>query len=78
MQLAQAVAAIMISDFVRKFCAEIGDADLVIWTGDPFEPLSQPKAVFIAGKAQPMTSRQIELRDRYKDLSGPYPVAYPK
>jgi imidazolonepropionase-like amidohydrolase len=54
------------------------DADLVIWTGDPFEPLSQPKAVFIAGKAQPMTSRQIELRDRYKDLSGPYPVAYPK
>lgn len=54
------------------------EADLVIWTGDPFEPLSQPKAVFIAGKAQPMTSRQIELRDRYKDLSGPYPVAYPK
>lgn len=54
------------------------DADLVIWTGDPFEPLNQPKAVFIAGKAQPMTSRQIELRDRYKDLSGPYPVAYPK
>lgn len=54
------------------------DADLVIWTGDPFEPLSQPKAVFIAGKAQPLTSRQIELRDRYKDLSGPYPVAYPK
>ncbi|WP_374655802.1 amidohydrolase family protein [Phenylobacterium sp.] len=54
------------------------DADLVIWTGDPFEPLSQPKAVFIAGKAQPMTSRQIELRDRYKDLSGPCPVAYPK
>lgn len=54
------------------------DADLVIWTGDPFEPLSQPKAVFIAGKAQPMTSRQLELRDRYKDLSGPYPVAYPR
>jgi len=54
------------------------DADLVIWTGDPFEPLSQPKAIFIAGKAQPMTSRQLELRDRYKDLSGPYPVAYPR
>lgn len=54
------------------------EADLVIWTGDPFEPLSQPTAVFIRGQAQPMTSRQIELRDRYKDLSGPYPVAYPR
>lgn len=54
------------------------DADVVIWTGDPFEPLSQPTAVFIRGEAQPLTSRQTELRDRYKDLSGPYPVAYPK
>ncbi|HEY9235954.1 MAG TPA: amidohydrolase family protein, partial [Phenylobacterium sp.] len=54
------------------------DADLVVWTGDPFEPLSQPTAVLIRGQAQPLTSRQIELRDRYKDLSGPYPVAYPR
>ena len=54
------------------------DADLVIWTADPFEPLSQPTAIFIRGQAQPLTSRQIELRDRYKDLSGPYPVAYPR
>lgn len=54
------------------------EADLVIWTGDPFEPLSQPTAVFIRGQAQPMTSRQLDLRDRYKDLGGPYPVAYPK
>ena len=52
------------------------DADLVIWTGDPFEPLSQPTAVFIHGQAQPMTSRQIELRDRYKTLGGPLPPAY--
>ena len=52
------------------------DADLVIWTGDPFEPLSQPTAVFIRGQSQPMTSRQIELRDRYKTLSGGYPTAY--
>jgi imidazolonepropionase-like amidohydrolase len=52
------------------------DADLVIWTGDPFEPLSQATAVFIHGQAQPMTSRQIELRDRYKDLGGPLPPAY--
>jgi imidazolonepropionase-like amidohydrolase len=52
------------------------DADLVIWTGDPFEPLSQPTAVFIHGQAQPMTSRQIELRDRYKDLGRPLPPGY--
>lgn len=52
------------------------DADLVIWTGDPFEPLSQPTAVFIRGQSQPMTSRQIELRDRYKTLGGAYPPAY--
>ncbi len=52
------------------------DADLVIWSGDPFEPLTQAKAVFIKGVAQPMTSRQLELRDRYKDLNRPLPPAY--
>jgi len=52
------------------------DADLVIWTADPFEPLSQPTAVFIHGQQQPMTSRQLELRDRYKDLNRPLPPGY--
>ena len=52
------------------------DADVVIWTGDPFEPLSQPTAVFIHGQQQPMTSRQLELRDRYKNLGRPLPPAY--
>jgi len=52
------------------------DADLVVWTGDPFEPLSQATAVFVHGRAQPMTSRQTELRDRYKTLGGPLPPAY--
>ena len=52
------------------------DADVVIWTGDPFEPLSQPTAVFIKGVQQPMTSRQIELRDRYKDLHRDLPPGY--
>ena len=32
--------------------------------------------VFIHGEAQPMTSRQIELRDRYKDLGRPLPPGY--
>lgn len=40
-------------------------ADLVIWTGDPFQPMSQPQAVFIAGAEQPLTSRGQALRDRY-------------
>jgi imidazolonepropionase-like amidohydrolase len=52
------------------------DADLVIWTGDPFEPLSQPTAVYIHGQSQPMTSRQLELRDRYRDLGRPLPPGY--
>jgi imidazolonepropionase-like amidohydrolase len=52
------------------------DADVVVWSGDPFEPLSQPKAVFIKGQEQPLTSRQLELRDRYRDLNTPYPPEY--
>lgn len=52
------------------------DADLVVWSGDPFEPLSRPQLILIEGKPQPLTSRQIELRDRYKDLNRPYPPEY--
>jgi imidazolonepropionase-like amidohydrolase len=52
------------------------DADVVVWSGDPFEPLSQPKAIFIRGEEQPLTSRQLELRDRYRELNGAYPPAY--
>jgi imidazolonepropionase-like amidohydrolase len=52
------------------------DADVVVWSGDPFEPLSQPIAVFIRGEAQPLTSRSLELRDRYKDLNRPLPPQY--
>jgi imidazolonepropionase-like amidohydrolase len=52
------------------------DADVVVWSGDPFEPLTQPTAVFIRGEAQPLTSRSLELRDRYMDLHRPYPPQY--
>lgn len=52
------------------------DADLVIWSGDPFEPLSTPRAVYIRGQAQDLTTRQTELRDRYKDPGAPLPPAY--
>jgi imidazolonepropionase-like amidohydrolase len=40
-------------------------ADVVIWSGDPLEPLTQPVAVFIRGEQQPMRSRSLDLRDRY-------------
>jgi len=45
------------------------DADVVIWDGDPLDVTSAPTAVFIRGVPMPMTSRQTELRDRYRDLS---------
>ena len=41
-------------------------ADVVIWSGDPLEPLSQAEAVYVGGEAQAMTSRQFLLRDRYR------------
>jgi imidazolonepropionase-like amidohydrolase len=52
-------------------------ADVVVWTGDPLEPLSRPTAVFIDGREQPLTSRQTELRDRYLNGGeGDRPPAY--
>ena len=42
------------------------EADVVIWSGDPFEPLTQLEALFIRGEQQPLESRHTLLRDRYK------------
>lgn len=44
-------------------------ANFVVWRGDPFELSVVPEAVIIRGKPVPMTSRQTELRERYRDLS---------
>ncbi len=52
------------------------DADVVVWDGDPLELSSFPEAVFIRGVQIPMESRQLELRDRYKDVGGTQPHAY--
>ena len=53
--------------------------DVVVWDGDPLELTSAPMAVLIDGVAQPMTSRQLQLRDRYRDLTpGALPKAYSK
>jgi imidazolonepropionase-like amidohydrolase len=46
------------------------EASLVAWSGDPFEPLTRPRHVFIAGHEQPLRSRQTELRDRYRSGKG--------
>jgi imidazolonepropionase-like amidohydrolase len=54
------------------------DADVAIWGSDPLEVTTFPDAVFIRGVQMPMKTRQTELRDRYKDLSGPLPPAYGK
>jgi imidazolonepropionase-like amidohydrolase len=52
-------------------------ADVVLWDGDPLELSSAPTAVWIDGRAQPMRSRQSQLRDRYLvPTEGALPKAY--
>ncbi|MCF8505560.1 MAG: amidohydrolase family protein [Caulobacter sp.] len=53
------------------------EADVVLWTGDPLETSSWPKAVFIGGVEQPQGARAFELRDRYATPGAMgYPPAY--
>jgi len=40
-------------------------ADLVLWEGDPLDVAHYAQQVWLGGRAQPMRSRQTELRDRY-------------
>jgi imidazolonepropionase-like amidohydrolase len=51
------------------------DADIVIWSGDPLEPLSAPTAILIKGVEQPLRDRDLDLRDRYLH-PGVMPAAY--
>ena len=44
------------------------DADLVIWSGDPFELSTAADQVFIKGREMPRTTRQTELLRRYRTL----------
>lgn len=54
-------------------------ADVVIWSGDPLEPLSNAETIFIGGAEQAPTSRQFLLRDRYATGGeGAMPPAYPR
>ena len=40
-------------------------ADLVIWDGDPLEPSTLPKYVYINGKNMDLTTRATRLTERY-------------
>lgn len=51
-------------------------ADLVVWTGDPFELSSWPEAVVIRGRVQPEDSRQKALLERYRSLEDSPRPAY--
>jgi imidazolonepropionase-like amidohydrolase len=44
------------------------DADLVVWSGDPFELLTNVEYVFIRGNEVEMQTRQTELLARYRTL----------
>ena len=67
-----AIAAITVNPAkIFGFAGEFGElkagaaGDVVVWTGDPLEPLSQPVAVIIDGVEQPLQARNLMLRDRY-------------
>ena len=60
----------------RTGSIEVGkDADLVLWSGDPFETSTYPVAVFVGGQQQPQDARILKLRDRY---AKPSPDGYPR
>jgi imidazolonepropionase-like amidohydrolase len=47
-------------------------ANVVVWTGDPFEFSTGVEHVFIRGKEIPLRSRQTELMERYRTLPPKY------
>ncbi|HUH05725.1 MAG TPA: amidohydrolase family protein, partial [Kofleriaceae bacterium] len=44
-------------------------ADLVVWSGDPFEHSTRVEHVFIGGARQSLVTRQKRLLERYRTLS---------
>ena len=45
-------------------------ANIVVWSGDPFEPSSAPEHIFIKGREIEHDSRQLRLLERYRNLDG--------
>lgn len=50
------------------------DADVILWDGDPFEPLSAVISVFLRGREVDPDTRQRALRERYRPRSPPEPL----
>jgi imidazolonepropionase-like amidohydrolase len=46
-------------------------ANLVIWSGDPFDFSAVAEKVYIKGREQPLRTRETELRDKYRTLPPP-------
>ena len=44
------------------------DADVVVWSGDPFELTTGPEHVFIQGREMSKDTRQRQLLDRYRTI----------
>ena len=44
------------------------DADLIVWSGDPFELTTIAERVFIRGQEMSRDTRQRQLLERYRDL----------
>ncbi len=56
---------------------EVGkDADVVVWSGDPFELTTAVEHVFINGREMSDETRQRALFNRYRRLGGALPEAY--
>jgi imidazolonepropionase-like amidohydrolase len=47
-------------------------ANVVVWSGDPFEFTTAVERVFIRGREIALVSRQTELLDRYRTLPPKY------
>lgn len=52
------------------------EANLVIWSGDPFELMTRAEQVFIHGQPMPPDNRQRELLARYRTLTDTLPPQY--
>ena len=52
------------------------EADVVVWSGDPFEPLSRAEHVFVNGVEQDAATRQDRLLERYREINEAMPEAY--
>jgi imidazolonepropionase-like amidohydrolase len=57
----------------RSGSLEVGKvANVVVWSGDPFEFTTAVEHVYIRGKEIPLKSRQTELLERYRKLPPAY------